>query len=76
MLIVTFQDVCKTDTGHLCVFPFKFGGVIYDKCTFAGKSTKAWCAYGIEAGAEVPKYWGLGNDLRYGDCISSCPIEG
>ena len=38
---------CKTvggpDKGKDCVFPFKFGGIIYNKCTKVA-DTKLWCS--------------------------------
>ena len=68
--IVTFQAVCKTDEGHSCVFPFKYKGVVHEKCTLS-QSSKAWCAYDIEVGTEVPV-----DGFHWGDCTSSCPVEG
>ena len=62
--------VCKTDEGHSCVFPFKYKGLVHEKCTLS-QSSKAWCAYDIEVGTEVPV-----DGFHWGDCISSCPIEG
>ena len=61
------QDVCKTDEGHTCVFPFKYRGKTYNKCTSAGRvslrGTK-WCATEVKPN---------GNYKNWGKCVvSSC----
>merc|ERR1711936_1197654 len=34
---------CRTLNGNNCVFPFRYNGVLYDKCTYADSRTP-WCA--------------------------------
>ena len=42
---------CRISVTEICVFPFKFGGRWYDKCTRAGagdENIPAWCSTKVE----------------------------
>ena len=34
---------CKTEEGSDCVFPFRYRGILYNKCTKV-EDTKLWCS--------------------------------
>jgi len=54
---------------HNCVFPFKYKGKTYEKCTQADSDNgKSWCAYDIQPGTEVPQ-----DGKHWGDCNHDCP---
>merc|ERR1711915_53754 len=62
---------CLTLSGTKCVFPFKYEGVEYYRCTYAA-SPVPWCATMVDSnGTVVINNWG--------DCantaLSSCPAE-
>merc|ERR1711915_506 len=62
---------CLTLSGTKCVFPFKYEGVEYYRCTYAA-SPVPWCATMVDSnGTVVTNNWG--------DCsntaLSSCPAE-
>eukprot|EP00928_Gymnodinium_smaydae_P073685 TRINITY_DN5683_c0_g3_i3.p1 TRINITY_DN5683_c0_g3~~TRINITY_DN5683_c0_g3_i3.p1 ORF type:complete len:252 (+),score=34.81 TRINITY_DN5683_c0_g3_i3:65-757(+) len=55
-----------SNAGASCVFPFRYGGVVYGACTRIG-STVPWCATEVDsAGAYVEGKWGL--------CSASCEV--
>ena len=60
---------CKISTTEVCVFPFKYAGRWYDKCTTAGRgdaSLAAWCSLLVDSeGVHIP-----GNEAN---CPASCP---
>ena len=66
---------CKIDAEQTCIFPFKFAGRAYDKCTTAGfgnDQLPAWCSLSVdEDGHHV-----VGNEgLCPQDCaVSDCPM--
>lgn len=69
-----FKDVCKTEApeSKTCVFPFKYQGHTYKKCTEGDSNNgKAWCAYDIQPGTEVPQ-----DGKHWGDCSGDCLREG
>merc|ERR1719410_220183 len=65
-------ELYTTLSGQLCVFPFTYQGVTYDKCTLAGGSERPWCATEVSREGEV-----ITN--RWDDCNlhseTSCPLE-
>ena len=60
---------CKISTTEVCVFPFKYAGRWYDKCTTAGRgdqSLAAWCSLKVDSeGVHIP-----GNEAI---CPATCP---
>eukprot|EP00090_Calanus_glacialis_P046480 TRINITY_DN9154_c0_g1_i1.p1 TRINITY_DN9154_c0_g1~~TRINITY_DN9154_c0_g1_i1.p1 ORF type:complete len:403 (-),score=92.87 TRINITY_DN9154_c0_g1_i1:93-1301(-) len=60
---------CKTvgSRGKPCIFPFKYAGSTYDKCTARDSDAgQPWCATEIdEEGYVVDNAWG--------DCLEGCP---
>merc|ERR1719422_1858123 len=64
-------DLCTTRSGDVCVFPFIYEGVRYDRCSYA-RSEAAWCATEVDRVGEVVAG-------RWGDCNthpeSSCEVE-
>ena len=57
---------------HNCVFPFKYKGKTYEKCTTVDSDNeKPWCAYDIQPGTEVPQ-----DGKHWGDCNFDCPGGG
>ena len=39
------SSTCKTLSGAVCIFPFKFEGVLYEACTSAkDPDNKLWCS--------------------------------
>jgi len=68
--------VCTTENpedlgspGNTCVFPFKYKGVTYEKCTKVDSNNgKAWCAFNIQPGTVVPQ-----DGKHWGDCNQDCP---
>jgi len=64
-------EVCTTLSGHLCVFPFTYQGVTYEKCTYA-RSERPWCATEVNRDNVV-----ITN--KWDDCNlhseTSCPVE-
>jgi hypothetical protein len=71
---ITKPQACKTQssgpgTGKDCVFPFKYKGQTYKKCTKVDTNNgRAWCAYNIQPGTEFPK-----DNQHWGDCENGCP---
>ena len=54
----------------LCVFPFKFNGTTYNKCTKAGNAkneTEAWCSTAVNHLGEH-----IGNKGNWGNCAPNC----
>ena len=65
------EDKPKNEV-HDCVFPFKYKGKTYEKCTTVdSENNKAWCAYDIQPGTEVPQ-----DGKHWGDCNFDCPGGG
>ena len=62
---------CKISLTETCIFPFKFAGRTYDKCTTAGfgeEARPAWCSLQVdEAGVHVEGSEGL--------CPAECPVS-
>ena len=60
---------CKTvgSQGKPCIFPFKYAGATYDKCTSRDSDAgQPWCATEIdEEGFVVDNAWA--------DCLDGCP---
>jgi len=63
--------LCATKQGEICVFPFTYKGVRYEKCTYT-QSSRPWCATQTNNKGEV-----ITN--KWGDCSltgdSSCEAE-
>jgi len=60
---------CKTvsgpDPGKLCLFPFKWDGVVYRECTTHTNNGLLWCATHVDH---------LGNTTQWGNCdVDTCP---
>ena len=50
---------CQTINRVDCVFPFKYKGISYDKCTAAESDSGPWCANRIDKdGAVIIGQWG------------------
>ena len=62
---------CRISVTEICVFPFKFGGRWYDKCTRAGagdENLPAWCSTKVDSdGVHIPGNEGL--------CPANCPVS-
>jgi len=60
---------CKTvgSRGKPCIFPFKYAGTTYDKCTPRDSdSGQPWCATELDREGYVV-------DNAWGDCLEGCP---
>ena len=56
---------CKTVIGMPCVFPFKYGGILYNECTKVD-ATKPWCSVHTDSGKNTQTgMWGY--------CAPDCP---
>lgn len=61
------QCDCKTDTGKHCIFPFKYEGETYNKCTDKySENGKVWCATEVDEDGEVVRN-------TWEDCEEGCP---
>ena len=60
-------DTCSSN----CIFPFKYKGTTYTKCTKA-RATYNWCATAviISGSSDTPDYYGRS---WYSKCASDCP---
>jgi len=59
-------DTCSSN----CIFPFKYKGTTYTKCTKA-RATYNWCATAVNIGSSsTPDYYG---HSWYAKCASDCP---
>jgi len=70
-IVNRIPELCTTKQGELCVFPFTYRGVKYEKCTFA-RSATPWCATQTNSdGVVITNKWG--------DCSifadTSCEVE-
>merc|ERR1712226_52613 len=51
------SKICRTkEDNHVCQFPFKYKGRVYDKCTYT-EHHALWCATSVNAYGELI-YWG------------------
>ena len=73
-LIVTGGKKCTTiggrDPGKQCKFPFRFDGITYNSCTYAGNGageTAAWCSTKVDSSGNH-----VGGQGKWGECPSSC----
>ena len=58
---------CKTVSGNDCVFPFKFKGKTYNKCTKAESvNGMPWCATKVDRSGKVV-------NGKWDDCQDECP---
>jgi len=60
---------CKTvgDSGKPCIFPFKYAGETYKKCTTRdSENGQPWCATSVDSDNYVV-------DHQWGDCLEGCP---
>ena len=61
-------QLCKSENGRDCVFPFKYKGTTYNQCTKKGsKNGVAWCAN------EVNDRTGVVVSGKWSDCDAGCP---
>ena len=69
---VKYDDEGQALKANTCVFPFKYKGVTYNKCTTVDSdNNKSWCAYDIQPNTEVPQ-----DGKHWGDCNYDCPGGG
>jgi len=71
---VTGGRKCTTiggrDPGKQCKFPFRFDGITYNSCTYAGNGageTAAWCSTKVDSSGNH-----VGGQGKWGECPSSC----
>jgi len=69
------QESCKTTSGASvnkpCVFPFKYRGVEYNRCTLVDSShtnNKAWCSTEVDSNGNH-----VGGQGKWGNCGPACP---
>jgi len=61
------QCECKSVGGKQCIFPFKYKGASYSKCTTEdSENSVAWCATELDETGEVVKN-------SWQDCTEGCP---
>merc|ERR1711963_1164464 len=70
-IVNRIPELCTTKQAELCVFPFTYRGVRYEKCTYA-RSATPWCATQTNNdGVVITNKWG--------DCSldgdSECEVE-
>ena len=62
---------CKTVSGPSpnmsCIFPFKYSGITYHKCTEDGD--KGWCATLVDESGELVDF------TKYGICEQGCNLK-
>ena len=60
---------CETVGGEFCVFPFKYKGKVYSKCTKDGTNNGAfWCATAVDENQEAVH-------SKWADCGQGCPLD-
>ena len=60
---------CKTVIGMPCVFPFKYGGILYNECTkVESVFNKPWCSVQTDAGKNTQAE-------KWGYCAPDCPAK-
>jgi hypothetical protein len=72
-IIYRFLDnlrTCLSKTGKSCIFPFKYGGLNYTKCTTKNRLYGTWCATKLDANGIL--YGNMGIDADY--CSEDCLI--
>jgi len=61
---------CKTvsgpDTDKVCVFPFRWSGIMYRECTSHSNTGQLWCATQVDVNNNYI-------DNKWGNCGDSCP---
>jgi len=68
------QESCKTTSGASvnkpCIFPFKYRGVEYNRCTLVDSSpdNKAWCSTEVDSTGNH-----VGGQGKWGNCGPACP---
>jgi len=68
---------CATTAASPCVFPFKYKGTTYDRCTDAGQY-KPWCSIEVDINGEhvtsslLGQTWGYCSDSCSRDCATDC----
>ena len=50
-----------------CIFPFKYNGITYQKCTNDGD--KGWCATSVDESGELVDF------TKYGFCEQGCNLK-
>jgi len=67
ILIFSVVTECKTVTDNTCVFPFKFKGKTYNKCTKdESVNGMPWCATRVDRSGNVL-------NGKWEDCEEGCP---
>merc|ERR1712183_107499 len=69
-------ETCITTSGASankpCIFPFKYRGVVYNKCTWVDAAThtnnKAWCSTEVDS-----RGYHVGGQGKWGNCGPACP---
>ena len=51
-------STCLTRTGKSCIFPFKYSGLNYTRCTPKDKLLGSWCATKLDANGVSYGLWG------------------
>ena len=48
---------CVSVNGEPCIFPFKYHGKTFDKCThYDANDGKVWCAVAVSSGGDMTKW--------------------
>jgi len=66
--------VSGADPGQSCVFPFRYGGTLYNECIFEGNApgdTEPWCSTLTDSNDDH-----VGGQGNWGFCASDCPVIG
>ena len=50
--IIFLGDVCRTENGQKCIFPFNYEGTTYNTCTSVDND-QPWCAYEVDSDATL-----------------------
>ena len=73
-IIFMYLGKCTTiggrDPNKQCKFPFRFDGITYNSCTFAGNQpgeTDPWCSTMVDSSGTH-----VGGQGKWGNCPSSC----
>ena len=66
----TFKNKKGIEKTKQCIFPFKFNGKTYNKCTKdESENGQPWCAFKVNRRGEVVKG-------KWADCDPGCPGSG
>ena len=67
------QEDCYTENKKSCVFPFRYNGISYHRCTLeqADEQGVAWCSTLVDENGNHVSGGG-----HYGNCGPNCPLPG